>query len=125
MLQIQPDAVKTKVGSLLDKGRDVVPKATHANRFAPTNFGERLAFSHETSVMSFSISRVLVNSLGEKSGTGSSKAGFMSKGRVKGSHFHADEELRKKTRTLNAANLLNPQELFSCSHEQRTVSNRR
>ena len=78
MLQIQPDAVKTKVGSLLDKGRDVVPKATHANRFALTNFGERLAFSHETSVMSFSISRVFVNSPGNVSGTVSPKAEVMS-----------------------------------------------
>jgi hypothetical protein len=53
MLKIQPDTVKPEVGSLLDKSRDVMPKATHANRFALTNFGERLAFSHETSVGRF------------------------------------------------------------------------
>jgi hypothetical protein len=69
MLQIQPDAVKTKMSSLLDKGRDVVPKATHANRFVPTNLGERLAFSHETSVTLISISRAFVNSPGNISGT--------------------------------------------------------
>jgi hypothetical protein len=80
MLKIQPDTVKTEMGRLFDEGWDVMPKATHANRFAPTNFGERLAFSHETSVMSFSISRVFVNSPGNVSGTLSPKAGVMSNG---------------------------------------------
>jgi hypothetical protein len=83
MLQIQPDTVKTKMGSLLDKGRDIVPKATHANRFVPTNPGERLAFSHETSVTPISISRVIVNSSGNKSGTVIPDAGAVYCKRVK------------------------------------------
>jgi hypothetical protein len=78
MFKVQPDTIETKVGRLLDKGRDVVPKTNHANRFALTNLGERLAFSHETSVMLFSISRVFVDGPGNKTGTVSPRAGVIS-----------------------------------------------
>jgi hypothetical protein len=51
MFKIQPDAVETKVCRLLDESRDVVPKAAHTDRLIVTDFGKRLAFSHEELIL--------------------------------------------------------------------------
>jgi 2-keto-3-deoxy-L-rhamnonate aldolase RhmA len=46
MLQIQPDAVKTKVSRVFDECRDKMPQTAHADRFVVFQTGQSLAFSH-------------------------------------------------------------------------------
>ena len=47
MFQIQPDTIKPRFSSMLNKHGDIVPQAAHANRFTVSDLLERLAFSHE------------------------------------------------------------------------------
>ena len=52
MLHIEPDAVETKMCSLLDEGGDVVPQATHSDELVLAKAGQSLAVSHRDRVQS-------------------------------------------------------------------------